>query len=204
MCVPPGNQPVTDARHVIVHPPSCIEACMADFSRSLARALVIAALFTGANACSNDSTSSTSRSIVGHVTINPGEARIPAENLVGTHGRATLTPLASRRMKGAERINVLFRGDAVGLGQLGAMSVRSIARAREVGASIRLHLATHRSAAMFTVTDVSPTIGAARLRISDPSQRDAIMASLRADPAIAAVDIDHLLSRGPESKVRLT
>lgn len=177
---------------------------MADISRSFARAFVIAALFTGANACSSDSTSSTSRSIVGHVTIDPGEARIPAENVVGTHGRSTLTPLASRRRQGAERINVIFRGDAIGVGRLGAMSVRSIARAREVDASIRAHLASHPSAAMFTVTDVSPAIGAARLRIADPSQRDAIMASLRADPAVAAVDIDHLLSRGPESKVRLS
>jgi hypothetical protein len=177
---------------------------MADSSGSLARALVIAALYIGANACSSDSTSSTSRSIVGHVTIDPGEARIPAENVVGARDRATLTPLVSRRGQGSERVNVVFRGEAIGMGQLGAMSVRSIDRAREVGASIRARLASQPSASMFTVTDVSPAIGAARLRITDPSQRDAIMSALRADPAVAAVDVDHLLSRGPESKVKLT
>ncbi|MBK5186841.1 MAG: S8 family serine peptidase [Gemmatimonadaceae bacterium] len=138
------------------------------------------------------------------MTINPGEARIPAERFVGGHGRAPLPPLASHRSAGAQRINVVFRGDAIGTARLGAMSVRTIDRAREVGASIRARLAAHPSAAFFTVTDVSPVIGAARLRVYDPSQRDAVMAALRADPSVASVDIDRLLSRGPESKVKLS
>jgi subtilisin family serine protease len=177
---------------------------MADSSRSLARTFVIAAIFIAATACSKDSTSTTSRSIIGHVTINPGEARIPAENFVGAQTRSPLTPLASRRGSESQRINVVFRGEAIGTGQLGAMSVRTTDRARQVGATIRARLAAYPSSSLFTVTDVSPAIGAARLRLHDPSQRDAVIAALRADPTIAAVDIDRLLSRGPESKVKLS
>ena len=156
-----------------------------------------------AAACSKDSsTGSGARSIVGHVTINPGEARIPAESFVG-HG-APLTQLALHCGIGGQRINVVFRSDALGAGRVGAFSVRTVARAREVGATIRARLASHPAASMFTVSDVSPTIGAARLRVRDALQRDALMAVLRADPAIASVSIDRLLSRGPESKKKLS
>ncbi|MEP7065337.1 MAG: S8 family serine peptidase [Gemmatimonadota bacterium] len=175
---------------------------MTNFSRSRAR-VIIATLFIGVTACSNDSTNGASRSIIGHVTINPGDARIPAESFVGARNRAPMT-LASRRGREAPRINVVFRSDAIGTGRLGAMSVRSAARAREVGVAIRTRLASHPSSALFTVTDVSPAIGAARLRVHDPSQREALMAALRADPAVAAVSVDRLLSRGPESRVKLS
>src|SRR4030081_2976801 len=103
-----------------------IEACMADFSRSLTRACAVATLVISVAACSSDSTGSSARGIVGHVTINPGEARIPSENFVGAHNRVPLTPLASHRAKQAPRVNVVFRGEAIGAGQLGAFSVRSI------------------------------------------------------------------------------
>src|SRR5256885_5245962 len=162
---------------------------MADSFRSLTRTLVITTAAIAAFACSNDSTSSSSRGIVGHVTISDGDARIPSENLVGSHRSAPLAALASRRGKESARINVIFRPDGLGTARLGAMSVRTTARAREVGTSIRARLAAHPSASLFTVTDVSPVIGAARLRVHDPSQRDAVMAALRADPAVAAVDI---------------
>ena len=151
---------------------------MADSFRSLTRTLVITTAAIAAFACSNDSTSSSSRGIVGHVTISDGDARIPSENLVGSHRSAPLAALASRRGKESARINVIFRPDALGAARLGAMSVRTTASAREVGTSIRARLAAHPSASLFTVTDVSPVIGAARLRVHDPSQRDAVMAAL--------------------------
>ncbi|MDQ2765879.1 MAG: S8 family serine peptidase [Gemmatimonadota bacterium] len=177
---------------------------MADFSRSRTRAIVVAAVFIGANACSSDSsTGGASRSIIGHVTINPGEARIPAENFVGGH-RTPLTPLVLRREKGAERINVIFHSEALGNGRVGALSVRTNARAREVGTAIRARLAAQPAASKFTVSDVSPTIGAAQLRLRDASQRDAVLAALRADPAVAYAGIDHMVSRGPESRKKLT
>jgi subtilisin family serine protease len=176
---------------------------MAGSSRTLARATIITTIVMAVAACSKDSTSSASRSIVGHVTINQGDARIPAENLVGAQRSARLGALASRRGKESPRINVIFRQDALGSSRLGAMSVRTLDRAREVGAGIRARLAEHPSASEFTITDVSPAIGAARLRLRDPSQRDAVMAALRADPAVAAVDIDRLVSRGAETRVHL-
>jgi subtilisin family serine protease len=175
---------------------------MAGSSRSLAIAMIMTIIAVALAACSKDSTSSTSRRIVGHVTISPGDARIPAENLVGAH-QTQLGALASRRGRESRRINVIFRQEALGNGRLGAMSVRSMERAREIGANIRARLAAHPFASRFTVSDVSPAIGAARLRVHDASQRDAIMAALRADPAVASVDIDRLVSRGTETRVHL-
>jgi subtilisin family serine protease len=177
---------------------------MADSSCPLARATPIVIMAIAVAACSSDSTRSSTRSIVGHVTISAGDARIPAEDRVGAHGTARPDALASRRARESERINVVFRQQALGTGRLGTMSVRTIDRARQVGENIRARLAAHPAASQFTVSDVSPAIGAARLRLRDARQRDAIMASLRADPSIAAVDIDHVVSRGAETRVHLT
>jgi subtilisin family serine protease len=177
---------------------------MARSSRSLARATTIVIIAIAVAACSKDSTSSSSRSIVGHVTISEGDARIPAENRVGAHGSAQLGALASRRARASQRITVVFRQEALGLGRLGAMSVRTMDRARQVDGTIRARLAAHAAASQFTVSDVSPAIGAARLRLHDASQRDAVMAALRADPAVAGVEVDHLVSRGAETRVHLT
>ena len=177
---------------------------MADLTRSLVRAIVVAGAFIAATACSDSSTNANARSIAGHVTINPGEARIPAENFVGAHRSAPLANIASHRAKETPRINIVFRSEAIGGGRLGALSVRSVADARSVGATIRARLVAHPAASMFTISDISPTIGAARLRPRNPAMRDSLIRALRADPAIAAVSIDGLLSRGPESKVKLT
>jgi len=177
---------------------------MVDSSHSLSRAVVVVGLALAAAGCSDSSTSAASRKIVGQVTISPGDARIPAQRFVGATGRAPLTPLLSRRARESTRVNVVFRGDALGTGQLGAMTVRTVSRARTVASTIRARLATHPASALFTVSDVSPAIGAARLRLRDPAMRDSLIRALRADPAIAAVSIDRLLSRGAESKVRLT
>lgn len=175
-----------------------------DLSRSLTRAFVVAGTFAAATACSDSSTTNSPRAISGHVTINSGDARIPTDNFVATRKSAPLTQLSSRRAREEPRINIVFRREALTGGRVSAMSVRSVEQAREVGTTIRARLAAHPASAMFVVSDVSPTIGAARLRLRDPAMRDSLIRALRADPAIASVSIDRLLSRGPESKVKLT
>jgi subtilisin family serine protease len=177
---------------------------MVDSSRSRSRAIVVVGLALAAAGCSDSSTSAASRKIVGQVTISPGDARIPAQRFVGATGRAPLTPMSSRRARERARVNVVFRSEALGAGQLGAMGVRTLSRARTIASTIRARLATHPASALFSVSDVSPTIGAARLRLRDPAMRDSLIRALSADPAIASVSIDRLLSRGAESKVRLT
>src|SRR5689334_4494583 len=116
---------------------------MADSSRSLARATLIGIIAIAVAACSKDSTSSTTRSIVGHVTISEGDARIPAENRVGARASAHPDASASRRARESQRINVVFRQEALGTGRLGTMSVRTLDRARQVGSDIRARLAAH-------------------------------------------------------------
>ena len=41
------------------------------------------------------------------------------------------------------------------------------------------------------------------LKVRDASMRDSLIRALRADPAIASVSIDRMLTRGPESKMKL-
>ena len=98
---------------------------MARSSRPLAHAMIIGTIAFALVACSKDSTSSSSRSIVGHVTISQGDARIPSENLVGAHSSARPGALASRRAAESQRITVVFRQEALGTGRLGATSVRT-------------------------------------------------------------------------------
>ena len=185
-------------------PPVVPGVCMVDTSRARVRAFVVVGILLAAAGCSDSSTGAAARKIVGQVIVAPGDARVPAQRFVGAPGRAPLTPLLSRRAREASRINIVFRSDALGAGQLGAMSVRTISRAQSVATAMRARLAAHPASALFTVSDVSPTIGAARLRLRDPAMRDSLLRALRADPSIASVSIDRLLSRGAESKVRLS
>ncbi len=174
---------------------------MADSPRSLLRTIAIVGAIATVAACSDSKNSASSRAIVGHVTINPGDARIPAERFVGP---TKLPALASRRPARLPRINIVFRGEALGVGRSSALTVRSLESARTVGSAIRARLETHPAAALFTVTDVSPAIGAARVRLRDASKRDELLAALRADPAVASASEDRLLSRGPMAAVKLT
>jgi len=176
---------------------------MVHTSRSRTRALVVVGVIVVTAGCSDASTAGAARRIVGQVTISPGDARVPAQRFVGTGARAPLAPMLSRRERETPRINVVFRGDAIGSGQAGAMAVRTMDRARTVATSMRARLAAHPAASLFIVSDVSPAIGAARLRLRNPAMRDSVIRALRADPSIASVSVDRLVSRGPESKAAL-
>src|SRR6266705_1602796 len=72
--------------------------------------------------------------------------------------------------------------------------VTAPAGARAVGRAIRANLAAVTPAGV-TVTGVSPAILAAKVRVADTTERDAVAIALRRDPVVAAVTRNRLIWR---------
>ena len=87
---------------------------------------------------------------------------------------------------------VTFRHAALGAPPVGAAALATAESVRLLGGAIRSHL-TAMLPAGARVAGVSPTILAAKIRVADATQRDAIAAALRKDPAIAAVTRNRLI-----------
>lgn len=87
---------------------------------------------------------------------------------------------------------VTFRSAALGTPPVGSAALRTTAAAGPVARAIRTRLATALSAAA-VVAGVSPSILAARVRIADPSRREALLAALGRDPDVANVTINNLM-----------
>jgi len=89
---------------------------------------------------------------------------------------------------------VTFRHAALGAPPIGSAALNTAAGARTLGRAIRLRLAAIVPAGA-AVAGVSPTILAARIRVADATQRDAIAAALGKDPGIASVAPNQLIWR---------
>lgn len=139
---------------------------------------------------------STGPTIVGHVTASATNVRFPALSRGPARPPAVLVAPARRPMTGVQ-LDVAYRVDAVGGARAGALSAMSIDRARTVATTIRARLAAQPVASAFVVTGVSPVIATARVRLRDAALRDSVVRALRADPAVASVSVDGLVSRGP-------
>lgn len=138
--------------------------------------------------------------ITGHVVVGSLVPRLPE---LRASPPVPLRAVPARPVRGA-RLDVAFRPGVLGTGRVGALSVSSLAAAREVAAGLRAHLEASTIARLYTVTDVSPVIGAARITLRDPARRDSVLAALRADPLVAAAGVDGTLSRTPIAKVALS
>lgn len=83
---------------------------------------------------------------------------------------------------------VLFRHTALGMPRVGSAALATAGVARASLGAIRSHLAGPGVLpAGAVLAGVSPAILAAKIRVTDPAQRDTVAAALRQDPAIAAV-----------------
>jgi len=87
---------------------------------------------------------------------------------------------------------VTFRHGALGAPPVGSAALARPSSARAFGAAIRSRLAAVLPVGV-AVAGVSPAILAAKLRVADSTQRDAVAAALRQDPAIAAVTRSRLI-----------
>lgn len=86
----------------------------------------------------------------------------------------------------ANDLIVTFRNTALGVPRVGARALAAPATARALGAAMRTQLAGALPAGA-SVAGVSPTILAARVRVADAAQVDAVAAALQRQPAVAAV-----------------
>ena len=138
----------------------------------------------------------TGPTIAGRVDVAPNSLR-PAAGLGAPP--VALDPVPARRVRNPS-LDVAYRAAALGLPRMGTMVLASVDQARTVATGIRARLAAQPMAAHFVVRDVSPVIATARIQVTDPALRDSVIRALRADPAIASVTEDELLSRGPIAK----
>ncbi|HXL33745.1 MAG TPA: S8 family serine peptidase [Gemmatimonadales bacterium] len=87
---------------------------------------------------------------------------------------------------------VTFRHGALDAPPIGSAALATAASARALGVAMRSRLAAMLPVGV-AVAGVSPAILAARIRVADSTQREAVATALRKDPAIAAVTRNHLI-----------
>ena len=109
-----------------------------------------------------------------------------------TRARSTGLTRALRGGSTASELIVTFRHTALGAPPVGSEVLRGAAAAGTVGHAIRARLAAIVPAGA-AVAGVSPAILAAKVRVADAAQRDAIAAALRQDPGIAGVAPNRLI-----------
>ena len=98
----------------------------------------------------------------------------------------------SRRFAG--RIIVGFKSDALGLAAAGSGMYRSIAVARSARARMQDRVAALMTSRPLSHAELSPAMLAARLRVDDTTKTAAIMSALAADPNVAYVEEDGIMT----------
>jgi len=98
------------------------------------------------------------------------------------------------RHPSSSRIVIGFKNDALGLAAVGSSSYRSMASARQTKGVLQQRIASLSRAHGLSNAEVSPAMVAARVRVADTTQIDAVMAALRADPNVAWVERDEIIS----------
>ena len=109
-------------------------------------------------------------------------------------GAATNAIAAPKRRLSRDRIVVGFRDDRLGVAAMGSGAYRSMTVAKTTASRIRDRLADLTQPRVVTRVQVSPAILAARMKVTDTTQVEAIMASLRGDPSVAYVERDEIVS----------
>jgi serine protease len=134
-------------------------------------------------------------SITGAVTVTDGYLAPPA--LVGGGGGtlANTVVAAGAGVSAQPRFTpldliVTFRPGPIGAPPAGAAAMASPTTAQVVAAAIRARLAPHEAAGRLRLSDISPAILAARVRVERPEQLDSIANLVRGDPSVAAVERD--------------
>ncbi|MGH7647327.1 MAG: S8 family serine peptidase, partial [Gemmatimonadaceae bacterium] len=148
-------------------------------------------------------TASTGPTIVGHVILGADNVRLPALSRGPFRNPVVLQSPSARPIKGLQ-LDVAYRASAIGAPRAGTITTLSIDRARAIASSIRTRLGTLAVASRFDIMAVSPAIAVARLRVHAAADRDAVVRALSADPAVASVSVDGLMSRGPIAKAAFT
>jgi subtilisin family serine protease len=103
-------------------------------------------------------------------------------------------PAPSARHLSSNRIVVGFKNQMVGVAAAGAASYRSISAARQAASLLQQRTAALASTLPLSGAEISPAMLAARMRVDDPSQIDAVIAKLEKNPDVAWVERDAVIS----------
>jgi subtilisin family serine protease len=98
------------------------------------------------------------------------------------------------RQPSVDRIVVGFKAGALGVAVAGSGAYRSISVARATSSLMRQQVSTFAQKMHLSHAQISPAILAARLRVDDTTQIDAVMAALRNDPSVAWVERDQIVT----------
>ena len=98
------------------------------------------------------------------------------------------------RHPSSDRIIVGFKNAQLGLAAAGAGAYRSLSVARSARSQLAARVKAFQSTLPLSRAELSPALLAARLRVDDTTRVEAVMASLRADPTVAWVERDGLVS----------
>src|SRR5579884_1998783 len=106
----------------------------------------------------------------------------------------TGAPRVNARRPTSNRIIVGFRDDVLGLAPAASGAYRSMAVARSARATLQARVAALSAGRGLSHARISPAMLAARFDVADTSAIEATMASLRADPSVAWVERDEIIS----------
>lgn len=98
------------------------------------------------------------------------------------------------RRPSVDRIVVGFKNGALGVAAAGSGAYRSISVARATSSLIRQKVNAFAEKMHVSHAQISPAILAARLRVDDTTQIEAVMTALKSDPNVAWVERDEIVS----------
>lgn len=108
---------------------------------------------------------------------------------------STFAPVrTTTRHPSPNRIVVGFKNGVLGVAAAGSATYRSLAVARQTKGLLQQRVAALSRAHGLSRAEVSPAMLAARVRVDDPTQIDAVMSALRTDPTVAWVERDQIVS----------
>jgi serine protease len=93
-----------------------------------------------------------------------------------------------------DRIIIGFRDDKLGVAAAGSGAYRSLSVARQTVSRVQQSVSTLARSLPITNAQVSPAMLAARVRVSNPSDVERVMADLRSRPDVAWVERDEIVS----------
>jgi subtilisin family serine protease len=126
--------------------------------------------------------------ISGTISLAAGFLAPPATNAPAPLGAASPAPIYT-----ADELIVIYRAAALAAPPLGSVALTAPATATALGQTIQDRLTALPAAAQFEVRGVSPALLAARVRVTDSTQLDAVAASLRQDPAVESVERNEII-----------
>ena len=141
------------------------------------------------SAASFSSTATPNGTISGTITLAAGFLAPPLPGATPPTAPTAPTALASPEPAyTTDELIVTYRSAALAAPPVGSVALTAPATAAALGRTIQSRLAALPAATQFEVRGVSPALLAARVRVTDSTQLDAVAGSLRQDPAVESVE----------------